>query len=152
MNTRLRLLLGACLIVGALFWDDLKHIIPTLPDDNNPKIIIEQPNDSMIGEWAGVAESITNPEDKVRLCVFNKIFAERVMDYEAKAQQVNDIYVFAAKDLFGETLKGKYQELGPAVREAMVSVLGEENHDIVEPEKFDLSKKFMAFAWCLNNG
>ena len=74
------------------------------------------------------------------------------MDYEAKAQQVNDIYVFAAKDLFGETLKGKYQELGPAVREAMVSVLGEENHDIVEPEKFDLSKKFMAFAWCLNNG
>ena len=152
MNTRLRLLLGACLIVGALFWDDIKHIIPTLPDDNNPKIIIEQPNDSMIGEWAGVAESITNPEDKVRLCVFNKIFAERVMDYEAKAQQVNDIYVFAAKDLFGETLKGKYQELGPAVREAMVSVLGEENHDIVEPEKFDLSKKFMAFAWCLNNG
>ena len=101
--------------------------------------------------WEDVAGAIDSPEDRVRLCVFNKIFAERVLDYDADAQQINDIYVLAAKNTFGNTLKGKYEELGSAIQGAMLSVLGTENHDVIEPEKIELSKKFMAFAWYLNN-
>ena len=151
MNTRIRLLLGVCLIVAAVFWNDLEKIIPTVPDENIPSITIEEPSPSDVAIWGDVAESIDNPEDKLRLCVFNKIFAERILGYDASAQQVNDIYVLAAKNVFGDTLRGKYEYLGIAIRNAMLSVLGEENHDVIESEKVELSKKFMAFAWSLNN-
>jgi|TARA_R110000824_G_scaffold97362_1_gene232722 hypothetical protein len=151
MNTRLRLLLGACLILAAVFWSDLEKIIPTIPDDNRPNININKPDSLDVLNWEDVAGAIDSPEDRVRLCVFNKIFAERVLDYDADAQQINDIYVLAAKNTFGNTLKGKYEELGSAIQGAMLSVLGTENHDVIEPEKIELSKKFMAFAWYLNN-
>ena len=151
MNTKFRLLLGVCLIACAIFWNDLGKIIPTIPDNNVPTIDIKKPNSVSIEEWQAVAESITDPEDKVRLCVFNKVFAERILGYDATAQQVNDIYVLAASYIFGDTLRGKYDDLGIAIRDAMISVLGEENHEIIETEKLELSKRFMAFAWCLNN-
>lgn len=150
MSNRLRLLIGFCMILVAFFWSDLGNIIPTIPNDDK-KITIEKPENNMIEEWDSVSDSITDPMDKLRLCIFNKTFAERVKNYNASAQQINDIYVEAAKNLFGETLKGKYQELSSATQIAMVSVLGNENHDTTTKEKIDLSEKFMAFAWCLNN-
>jgi len=150
MSERLRLLAGACLILVALFWNNLGDIIPTIPEEND-KIIIEEPESSMIEEWNNVTDSITNSSDVLRLCVFNKIFAERVKDYDASAQQINDVYVEAAKNCFGETLKGKYELLGPATEGAMASVLGNEDHKTTNFEKSALSKKFMAFAWNLNN-
>ena len=67
------------------------------------------------------------------------------------AQEVNDIYVFAAKEAFKDSLKGKYENLSKATKDAMVSILGEENHNVIETEKIDLSKTFMGFAWSLNN-
>ena len=83
--------------------------------------------------------------------MFNKVFADRVTSYEATAQQINDIYVEAAKNVFGDTIKGKYEQLSPAAQEAMKSVLGTEDHKATQKEKDDLSKKFMSFAWYLNN-
>ena len=107
MSTRLRLLLGACLILAAVFWSDLEKIITTIPDGNRPNININKPDSLDVLNWEDVAGAIDSPEDRVRLCVFNKIFAERVLDYDADAQQINDIYVLAAKNTFGNTLKGK---------------------------------------------
>ena len=150
MSNRLRLLIGFCMISVAFFWNDLGNIIPTIPDEDN-KIIIEEPDMAMVEEWDDVSNSITDPTDVLGLCVFNKVFAERVKDYDASAQQINDIYVEAAKNRFGETLKGKYELLGPATEGAMVSVLGEEDHKTTDFERLTLNKKFMAFAWNLNN-
>jgi len=64
---------------------------------------------------------------------------------------VNDVYVLAAKKVFGDSIKGKYDMLGPATKKAMILILGEENHSVIESEKQELSKLFMAFAWNLNN-
>tara|TARA_R100000008_G_C3584131_1_gene170814 strand:- start:2344 stop:2802 length:459 start_codon:yes stop_codon:yes gene_type:complete len=150
MNKRLRLLAGACLILLAFFWNNLGAIIPTIPDDSE-KIIIEKPETAMIEEWQNVSNSITDSADILRLCIFNKVFADRVKDYDASAQQINDVYVDAAKSCFGDTIKGKYELLGPATEGAMASVLGDENHQTTDFERLTLSKKFMAFAWSLNN-
>tara|TARA_B100000287_G_C20565376_1_gene754270 strand:- start:568 stop:1026 length:459 start_codon:yes stop_codon:yes gene_type:complete len=150
MSERLRLLAGACLILIALFWNNLGDIIPTIPDEDE-KIVIEKPDSDMIEEWNDVSDSITNSSDVLRLCIFNKVFADRVKNYEASAQQINDVYVEAAKNCFGETLKGKYNLLGPATEGAMASVLGQEDHKTTDFERSTLSKKFMAFAWNLNN-
>tara|TARA_R110002020_G_scaffold71388_3_gene184426 strand:+ start:340 stop:786 length:447 start_codon:yes stop_codon:yes gene_type:complete len=148
MANRIRLVIGICVILASLFWNKLENVVPVLPDNN---ITIEKPEESMIEGWDSVADSITDPQDRLKLCIFNKSFAERVEKYDASAQQINDVYVQAAKNLFESRLRGKYELLGPATKSAMVSILGDEDHQATEKEKSELSEKFMAFAWCLNN-
>ena len=145
-----RLLIGVVLVLVGVFWEDIKNSIPEIPD-NKPIITIDTPENSLVDQWTETCKSIKDPKDRVRLCVFNKVFADRVVGYNADAQQINDLYVLAAKEVFGDSIKGKYDKLGPAAQESMVSILGEENHIITESEKQNLNKAFLAFAWCLNN-
>ena len=135
----IKLLIGIGLILVGVFWGNIKNVIPETPDN------------SLIKRWSDVCESISDPKDRANLCVFNKVFADRVVKYEANAQQINDVYVLAAKEVFGNSIKGKYDKLSSATQGSMVSVLGEENHIVVESEKQQLGKVFMAFAWCLDN-
>jgi hypothetical protein len=141
-----RLLIGIVLVLVGVFWGNT----PDAPDDK-PQIIIEKPDKVLTDKWSETSRSITDPSDRIQLCVFNKTFADRVVKYEADSQQVNDVYVLAAKEVFGDSIKGKYDMLGPAIKKAMVLILGEENHNVIESEKQELSKVFMAFAWNLNN-
>ena len=134
------------MVLIGVFWNSIN----IMPDVKSP-IDINKPTESLVNQWLETSDSITDSKDRLRLCVFNKAFAERVVGYDAEAQQVNDVYVLAAKEVFGDTLQGKYDKLAPAIQSAMGDILGEENHDIIEPEKGDLNKTFMAFAWCLNN-
>lgn len=149
MKTRLSLVLAILLILCGVFWESIKDIVPTIP--NTPQVVIEKPEESIINQWFEVSKSIDDENDRLFLCLFNKEFAERVLNYDVSAQDVNDVYVFAAKEVFGDSLKGKYKELSKATKDAMVSILGEENHEVIETEKIDLSKTFMGFAWSLNN-
>jgi hypothetical protein len=149
MKTRLSLVLAVLLILCGVFWESIKDIVPTIP--NTPQVVIEKPEESIINQWFEVSKSIDDENDRLFLCLFNKEFAERVLNYDVSAQDVNDVYVFAAKEVFGDSLKGKYEELSKATKDAMVSILGEENHEVIETEKIDLSKTFMGFAWSLNN-
>ena len=141
-----RLLIGIVLVLVGVLWGNT----PDAPDDK-PQIIIEKPDKVLADKWSETSRSITDPSDRIQLCVFNKTFADRVVKYEANSQQVNDVYVLAAKEVFGDSLKGKYEMLSADTKKAMISILGEENHNVVESEKRELSKVFMAFAWNLNN-
>ena len=149
MKTRLSLVLAVLLILCGVFWESIKDIVPTIP--NTPQVVIEKPEESIINQWFEVSKSIDDENDRLFLCLFKKAFAEWVLNYYVSAQDVNDVYVFAAKEVFGDSLKGKYEELSKATKDAMVSILGEENHEVIETEKIDLSKTFMGFAWSLNN-
>ena len=144
-----RLLIGIALMLVGLFWGEIKNSIPDFPD-NKPVILIEKPEASLIEGWSDTANSITDPKDRLYLCLFNKVFAERVLNYDADSQQINDVYVLAAKELFGSSIKGKYDRLAPATKRSMTGVLGEENHSVIESEKQKLNKVFLAFSWCLN--
>ncbi len=150
MKNNRALFLGLVLVLIGVFWDSIKEVIPDTPD-STPDIVIEKPDDSMIAVWSETADSITAPKDRIYLCIFNKRFSERVKEYDADAQDVNDIYVLAAKDVFGDSINGKYDGLASAIKSAMSSVVGEENHELTDEEKKKLSETFKAFAWCLNN-
>ena len=145
MNTRL-FLIGIVLVIVGVFWGNT----PDAPD-NKPHIVIDKPDKVLTEQWSETSRSITDLSDRIQLCIFNKTFADRVVNYEADAQQVNDVYVFAAKEVFGDSIKGKYDMLSPATQKAMIQILGEENHNVTESDKQKLSKSFMAFAWNLNN-
>jgi len=150
MKNNVSLVLACLLILAGIFWGAIKEVLPEIPD-NVPAVVIQKPEESLVNQWSAVSDSITDKNDKLVLCLFNKEFAERVLGYDATAQQVNDVYVFSAKEVFGDSLKGKYEDLSSATKDAMIAILGNENHDIAEAEKVDLSETFMGFAWCLNN-
>tara|TARA_R110001592_G_scaffold49100_3_gene153527 strand:+ start:111 stop:563 length:453 start_codon:yes stop_codon:yes gene_type:complete len=150
MNKNISLVLGCLLILAGFFWGTIKNVIPKMPD-SVPAIVIQKPKESLINQWSPVSQSINDNNDKLVLCLFNKEFAGRILGYDATAQEVNDVYVFSAKEVFGDSLKGKYEDLSSSTKNAMVGILGKENHDIAETEKIDLSETFMGFAWCLNN-
>ena len=143
----IRLLIGIALVLVGVFWGNT----PEAPPDDKSRIVIEEPEKVLIDQWSELSKSIIDPSDRIQLCVFNKTFADRVVNYKADAQQVNDVYVLAAREVFGDSIKGKYEMLGPDIQKAMTLALGEENHNVTESDKQKLSKMFMAFAWNLNN-
>mgnify|MGYP003120470515 FL=1 len=151
---RFRTIIGLVVIVVGLFWVQIQEGIPDIvPNDNIPVVItIDEPSQEIKEKVSSIADLVTDEKDRFNLCIFNKVFAERVKDYDADAQQINDVYTEAAKCFFGETLKGKYEGYGSKVTKLMSDILGTENHTLTQKEKDDLSNVFNGLAWSLNKG
>ena len=149
---RVRTILGLAVILLGLFWVQIQEGIPDIvtPDDSVVVVIdINEPSQEIKEKVSSIAELITDEKDRLNLCIFNKVFSERVKNYDADAQQINDVYTEAAKMFFGETLKGKYEGYGSGITKLMSGVLGEENHKLTDQEKKQLSEIFSGLAWCL---
>lgn len=151
MNKGTRLILGLCLVFAGLFWNNLVNIIPKIDDKTPQRIVqIDKPSDEVFNTVKPIADLITDPSDKIKLCVFNNTFSKRVTSYSADAQQVNDVYVQAAKNLFDDSLKGKYQGFSGSLDKLFGSVFGIENHVATDKEKSALSETFRGLAYCLS--
>ena len=110
MSDKTRALLGLALIVIGLFYNKISDfiVIPE-PEPDVTIIEIDKPSQDIIKVTKPVADLVIDKDDRLKLCIFNKIFAERIVGYfDIKAQQTNDLYVQAANNYFGTTLKGKY--------------------------------------------
>ena len=146
-NQRFNVVAGLVLIIIGIFLDDIREWMPEVK--NTPAGDISEPTDIMLGEVRTVCDLVTDPDDRLKMCVFNKVFADRIPDYNITAQQTNDLYVDAAKHFFGDSIRGKYDNLSVKLKQLIESVITNEDHRLIEPEKRDLNKKFMALAWCL---
>lgn len=149
---RLRTIIGLAVIIIGLFWVQIQERIPDIVPDNTPSVVItiDEPSQEIKEKVSSIADLVTDEKDRLNLCIFNKVFAERVGSYDADAQQINDVYTEAAKIFFGETLKGKYEGYGSGVTDLMSDVVGDENHKLTKEEKDELSNIFNGLAWHLN--
>ena len=153
MTDRTRALLGVGLIIVGLFYNKISDfiVIPE-PEPDVTIIEIDKPSQEIINVTKPVADLIMDKEDRLKLCIFNKIFAERVVGYfDIKAQQTNDLYVQAATNYFGTTLRGKYDGYANGLTGLFKEVIGTQAHTLSDEEKSELSETFIGFAWCLNN-
>ena len=87
----------------------------------------------------------------VNLCIFNKLFGDRVVNYKTSQQELNDLYVLSAKNFFGDSIKNKYEELDKFLVDAIMEITGDDIHQLTEEEKESLQKTFYTIAWKLNN-
>jgi len=153
MSNNTKLFLGlACVIIG-LFWNDIKERLPDIDNiipNPTPVVDIVEPDEVTLIKVTPIAERVTDPEDRIRLAIFNDVFSKRCTSYKADAQQFNDIYVEAGKNVFGESLKGKYEGYGQDLNGLLESTLGTENHTVTEGEKVKLSKDFNGLAFALS--
>jgi len=148
-----RALIGLAFILVGLFLPQIQERIPDiLVKPEKPAVIqIAEPNQQVIEKVSSVAELVTDDMDRVRLAIFNDIFANRVLDYDADSQQINDVYTEAARNIFGSAMRGKYEGYAAGITELFIDVLGTQNHQLSEIEKGQLSAYFRGLAWCLVN-
>jgi len=149
-----RALIGLAFILVGLFLPQIQERIPDIlvkPEPSTPVIQIAEPNQKVIEKVSSVAALVTDDMDRVRLAIFNDIFSKRILDYNADSQQINDVYTEAARNIFGNSMKGKYEGYAAGITALFIDVLGTQNHQLSEVEKSQLSAYFRGLAWCLIN-
>ena len=148
---QIRTIIGVIVIVIGLFWVQIQEGIPDIVPDVRPavEINIDEPTPEIKEKVLSIASLVTDTKDRLNLCIFNKIFSERVRDYPADAQQLNDVYTEAAKIFFGETLRGKYTGYSEGIQKLMSDIVGQENHELTQEEKNKLAQVFNGLAWAL---
>lgn len=149
-SSTIRSILGLLIVLVGLFLPQIQERIPDLIPDSVPSIQILEPNEEIKEKTSSIAAKVTDPKDRLELCVFNKTFSERLLGYDSTVQQLNDVYVESAKILFKDSLAGKYQGYGDGVTSLISEITGSENHELTDFEKEQISKVFNGLAWNLS--
>lgn len=137
----IRIILGLIVIGLALYFPKPKVEVNLLN--------IEKPTIEIIEAVSPLSNLITDPTDRAKLAIFNQAFANRVKTYDSDLQQVNDVYVSAASNFFGDTMVDKYRDLDKMIISLIETSTGSENHKLSEEEKQKISTNFMGLAWSL---
>ena len=153
MTDKTRAILGFALILVGLFYNKISEVIVLPePEPDVPVIEIDKPTEEVISVTKPVSDLVRNKDDRLNLCIFNKIFAERVVGYlDIKAQQVNNLYVQAARNHFGTTLQAKYNGFSVGLTNLLKRGVGSQQHVLSTEEKDELHETFLGLAWSLNN-
>ncbi len=142
------------LLLYGVFGSGLLDLLDKPQPNPEPKppakiLNIDKPSQEVIDRVSIFSELVTDPSDKAKIAIFNYEFAQRVLAYNAEAQQVNDIYALAGKTFFKESLVDKYEGLAEDIVKLMTECMGEENHTLLQKEKELLHEYFLAVAWVL---
>ncbi len=149
MSNKTRLVLGILVILAAIFLPAIQERIPDFVS-NEIAVDIEEPSEDVKSKTS-FSNVVTDDKDRLNLTCFNKVFSDRCINYKATNQDVNDVYVLAAKNFFGDSLNGKYDGYGDSLTKAMKDVIGDEVHQLTEEEKKKLSQTFLGLAWQTSN-
>lgn len=147
--------IAVLLILYGIFGNGILDLLdsPTpkpIPEPPNVTILnIDKPSQDVINSVMPIASTITDPTDKAKVAIFNYEFANRVKSYDTNLQQVNDVYVLAAKTFFQDSIVGKYRDLPSNITNLIENITGKDNHVLTDEEKRKLSEKFMGLAWAL---
>ena len=142
-----RTILGLVIVLIGLFWPVIQEWTPDITPESDVTIGIDEPDRETLEKVSSISDLVTDKKDRLNLCIFNKVFAERVGNYSASVQQINDIYAHSGKTFFGETLRGKYDGYSAGLLSLMKGVLGEKNHSVTKEEKDQLAAHFGGLAW-----
>ena len=145
MNNRLLFLIGAIVIFFSLFGASITEGVDSVD------IGLTKPSDELIDKFEGISSIVTDSQDRVKLAIFNKVFADRLSSYDTNQQQLNDVYVLAAKNYFKDSMKDKYQDLDNFLIKTIRDITGDQVHILSDDEKSDLNSAFTSIAWCLIN-
>ena len=118
-------------------------------DEVQAIIDVEKPSEEIIAFVRPIAKIITGIEDKAKVALFNYEFANRLEKYNTDVKQLNDVYVIAGKEFFGDSMKGKYDNFASSIESLFKSIVTDDNHAVTNEEKTQLKKLFMGLSWAL---
>ncbi len=146
-------ILCVVLLVYGVFgtgWLDLLDVNFPKPKPAPAKILnVDTPSEDVQKRVQIFSELVTNPDDKAKLAIFNYEFSQRITEYKANAQNVNDVYTIAGKTFFQQSLVNKYEGLNEEIVSLLTECMTDENHVLTQDEKNNLHEYFMGVAWFL---
>ena len=141
-----RLILGLAIIGLAFFMHEKSPVNPNL--DYN--VILDLQDQSV--EKIGLKEEVTNQTDRENIAVIHNEMGKRLGGYSnVNTMQFEKFYFGSAKEFFGNSLAGKYRDLGEKMYKVVLSTLGENEGQISEKEMSELAKKMRGLAWEILN-
>lgn len=141
-----RLILGLAMI-GLAFWiDESPRPIPAV--DYNAVLGLEDQKT----EPTGVREEVTDQIDRENIAIIHNEMGKRLPNYSnVNTLQFEKFYVDSTKEFFGDSLVGKYRDLGEKMYKLILSTLGESEGQITQNEMSELSKRMRGLAWEILN-
>lgn len=152
MNKLLSLknLFAAALIAYGIWGNSLLDILDTPTPPPKPAVVnVDTPKEELISIVVPVSATVTDAEDRAKLAVFFLELSKTVatLPPTASLQNLNDILVQAATEVFNTSLHGKYDGLDEGIVRLITEATGTENHVLSSEEKLSLSKRCEALAW-----
>lgn len=145
--------LSIVLLVYATFgtgWLDLLDIpMPTPTPPPAAILTIESPSKEVQQRVSVFSDLVTDPSDRAKIAIFNYEFANRILSYDATAQDVNDVYTIAGSTFFQKSLVDKYDGLSQEIVSLLSECMSDEDHVVTPKEKAKLHEYFLGVAWSL---
>lgn len=145
-----RIWLGLIIVCLGLLWPNLSEL-NILPQEPSVRTVLnmEKPELELIAELEAI-DNVNDPLDRDRMSIFAYEFAKRAPGYNIESQTLLDMYGQAAKDSFGDSVKGKYDKnlLGS---DAIRAIIGNKESFLDKETTEELSKRFSGTAWVLGD-
>lgn len=141
-----RTLLGLAIIALAFLVDGAPSPQPRL----NYNVILGLEDQKT--EPTGVREEVTDQIDRENIAIIHNEMGKRLPNYSnVNTLQFEKFYVNSTKEFFGDSLVGKYRDLGEKMYKLILSTLGESEGQITQNEMSELSKRMRGLAWEILN-
>jgi hypothetical protein len=149
MNKHFRFLLGTAIIACGLFLPKFESVF--VPSEPEARVVlsIDKPSSELLSLHSGIDKVVTEKKDREVLSIFNYEFSKRLPQYETTVQNYNNVYTYAAKEIFGDSLKGKYDGLGEYLTKSFQTTLGDKDGFVTDKERKELADKFKTYSWIL---
>jgi hypothetical protein len=143
--------LVALVLIGIALSEPLWNLIPVIKPKPDVAILnIDKPSDRIIELTKPISDLITDPTDRAKMAIYCQEFSNRVKNYEAQLQQVNDVLSLSASEFFQGSIKDKYTGLDESIITLISSATGgDDNRQLTNEEKNEISERFMGLAWSL---
>jgi hypothetical protein len=113
---------------------------------------IEKPAIEILNKTAPIDNIVTDKKDRESLAVFTQVFSRRVPKYDTTTENFDKIFVFAGKEIYNTSMRGKYKGLQEFFTKTMEESIGDREGLATEEERNKLSKDFNSISWILSEG
>lgn len=141
-----RIFVALAIVAFVFFGDSLTS--PTNTIDYNSILGLEDQKTSPIG----LKKIVSDQTDRENIAILHNEMGKRTSTYSnVNTLQFEKFYVNSAKEFFGDSLAGKYRDLGEKMYELVLSTLGDNEGTITDAEMKELSKRMRGLAWEIIN-
>ena len=152
MNNSMIRVIGIVFIISGFFIDDIVDLLTVVNEVEVVQLGLSQPSDEISSIVGGIDDIVKDKEDRLAIAIFNKVCADRIIKWPSfTQQQLNDVYVAAAKKFFGNSISGKYELLSSFSVSVFRDVTGDDIHELSSSEKLEIISRLNGISWHLLN-
>ena len=150
MNSSMLRVIGIVFLVAGFFIDDIVDNFTVINEVEVVELGLSQPSDEISSIVDPIDDIITDSNDRLSMAIFNKICADRIPNWpQLNQQDFNDVYVSAAKKFFGDSMKGKYEDLDRFLIKVIMDVTGDDIHSLTPEERSKIIERLEGISWHL---